>query len=72
MKIRGSGTLPVQATRHRQNDPKMDSGIFAIQVLNQLEKGDIEIFTGRTLFSSVLHRLAPTHALKIINKPLDG
>ncbi len=59
-------------THHRQNEPKMDSGIFAVQVLTQLEKGNIEIFTGRTFFLSTLHRLAPTHALKIINKPLDG
>ena len=59
-------------THHRQNEPKMDSGIFAVQVLTQLEKGNIEIFTGRTFFLSILHRLAPTHALKIINKPLDG
>ncbi|MCP4187245.1 MAG: SDR family NAD(P)-dependent oxidoreductase [Gammaproteobacteria bacterium] len=59
-------------THHRQNESKMDSGLFAVQVLTQLEKGNIEIFTGRTLFLSVLHRLAPAHALKIINRSLDG
>ncbi len=29
-------------THHRQNEPKINSGIFAVQVLSQLEKGNIE------------------------------
>lgn len=59
-------------THHRQNEPKLDSDIFAVQVLTQLKKGKMEIFIGRTLFLNLLHRLAPAHALKAINKTFAG
>jgi short-subunit dehydrogenase involved in D-alanine esterification of teichoic acids len=55
-------------TRHRKNESKMDPGTFALVVIRQLSADNQDIYIGRTKNLSLLNRIAPNLALKLMNK----